>query len=444
MGIIRAAFEAVRGGLADQWLEVIEANDMSDTTVMTTGVKVRNDKRNRNIKGTDNVVSQGSVIHVYPNQFMILTDGGRVVDYSAEPGYYKVDNSSSPSLFSGQFGEALKETFSRVKYGGTTPYSQKVIFINLQEIKNIAFGTVNPINYFDNKYNAELFLRCHGYFSIRIVDPLKFYAEAIPKNKDRVDITDIHKLYLSEFLTALQTAINKMSADGFQISHVTSRSMELAQYMADALDDSWTDKRGMVIDSVGINSISYDEHSRKLIDMRSQGAMMADPTIREGYVQTTIADGLKDAASNPSGAMTGFMGIGMGMQTAGTFMGAASQTNQYQMQQMQQQMQQPQQAQQPQKAQAPAAGSWTCPCGTSNTGKFCIECGKPKAADGSWKCSCGATNIGKFCPQCGNKKPESVTRTYKCDKCGWTPSDPSSPPRFCPECGDPFNEQDMG
>ena len=117
LGNIRAAFEAVRGGLADQWLEVIEANDMSDTTVMTTGVKVRNDKRNRNIKGTDNIVSQGSIIHVYPNQFMILTDGGRVVDYSAEPGYYKVDNSSSPSLFSGQFGEALKETFSRVKYG---------------------------------------------------------------------------------------------------------------------------------------------------------------------------------------------------------------------------------------------------------------------------------------------------------------------------------------
>lgn len=254
-----------------------------------------------------------------------------------------------------------------------------------------------------------------------------------------MEITDIHKLYLSEFLGALQTAINKMSADGIQISFVASRTMELAQYLSDVLDESWTAKRGMQIESVGINSISYTEESQKLITMRSKGAMMADPTVREGYVQTTIADGLAAAGSNPSGAMTGFMGIGMGMNTAGAFMGAASQTNQFQMQQMQQQqMQQPQ----PQQAQAAGAGTWMCSCGTSNSGRFCMNCGKPKAEDGSWKCSCGALNTGKFCPQCGSKKPETAAKTYKCDKCGWTPSDPSSPPRFCPECGDPFNEQD--
>lgn len=438
MGIIRAAFEAVRGGLADQWLEVFEAGDMSDTTVMATGVRVRNDKRNRNIKGTEDYVTDGSVIHVYPNQFMILTDGGKVVDYSAEPGYYKVDNRTSPSLFNGQFGEALKETFSRIKYGGTTPYAQKVIFINLQEIKNIAFGTVSPINYFDTFYNAELFLRCHGYFSIRIVDPLKFYAEAIPKNKDRVDITDIHKLYLSEFLTALQTAINKMSADGIRISYVTSKTMELAQYLSDVLDDTWTDKRGMAIESVGINSISYDEDSRKLINMRSQGGVMSDPSVREGYIQSTIAEGLKAAGSNSAGAMAGFMGMGVGMQAAGSFMGVASQTNQYQ---MQQQMQQPQQP--ARQAQPAGAGSWLCSCGTSNTGKFCMNCGKPKPADGAWKCSCGLVNTGKFCPQCGSRKPESARKTFKCNKCGWQPADPSNPPKFCPECGDPFNDEDM-
>lgn len=434
MGIIRAAFEAVRGGLADQWLEVIEAGDMGDTTVMTTGVRVRqNDRRNRNVKGTENYVSNGSVIHVYPNQFMMLTDGGRVVDYTAEPGYYQVDNSSAPSMFSGQFGDALRETFNRIKYGGTTPYAQKVIFINLQEIKNIPFGTVNPVNYFDTFYNAELFLRCHGYFSIRIVDPLKFYAEVIPKNADRVEITDIHKLYLSEFLTALQTAINKMSADGIRISNVTSKTMELAKYMSDVLDETWTDKRGMIIESVGINSISYDEESKKLINMRNQGGILSDPLVREGYIQSTIAKGIEAAASNPSGAMTGFMGIGMGMQTAGAFMNAASQTNQFQMQQMQQNKQ----------SQASMSVTWTCTCGTSNTGKFCTNCGKPKPSEDTWKCSCGSVNTGKFCPQCGSKKPDLPAKTYRCSKCGWTPPEPSNPPKFCPECGDPFNEQDM-
>ena len=211
MGIIRAAAEALGTSLADQWLEVIEAEDMSDRTVFTKGVKIRN---GQNKKGLDDVVSNGSVIHVYPNQFMMLVDGGKVVDYTAEEGYYKVDNSSMPSLFNGNFGEALKETFGRIRFGGQTPSKQMVFFINLQEIKGIRFGTRTPINYFDNFYNAELFLRAHGTYSIKVTEPLKFYSEVIPKNEDHVEIDVINEQYLAEFLSALQSSINQMSADG--------------------------------------------------------------------------------------------------------------------------------------------------------------------------------------------------------------------------------------
>jgi hypothetical protein len=133
MGIIKAIASAIGGSLADQWLEVLEPDDMSDSTVFTRGIKVRrDDRRNSNVKGTDNTVSNGSVIHVYPNQFMMLVDGGKVVDYTAEEGYYTVNNSSLPSLFSGGFGDSLKETFNRIKYGGVTPTAQKVFFVNLQ------------------------------------------------------------------------------------------------------------------------------------------------------------------------------------------------------------------------------------------------------------------------------------------------------------------------
>lgn len=169
---------------------------------------------------------------------MILTDGGKIVDYTSEPGYYKVDNKNAPSMFNGGFSEAIEETFNRLRFGGVPSSSQKVYFINLQEIKDIAFGTPNPINYFDNFYNAELYLRTNGYFSIRITDPIKFYAEAIPKNMDHVSIVDIQKLYIAEFLTAFQTAVNKMSMDGIRISHVTSKAMELANYMGEVLDES--------------------------------------------------------------------------------------------------------------------------------------------------------------------------------------------------------------
>ena len=141
MGIIRAVTDAVSGALADQWLEVIEPDQMSDRTVFTAGVQMRQGERNSNTKRTSAVVSNGSVIHVYPNQFMLLVDGGKIVDYTAEEGYYTVNNSSEPSLFNGDLGDSVKESFNRVRFGGTTPYAQKVFYVNLQEIKGIKFGT---------------------------------------------------------------------------------------------------------------------------------------------------------------------------------------------------------------------------------------------------------------------------------------------------------------
>ena len=463
MGIIKAVTTAVGGALADQWLEAVEPDDMGDRTVFVRGVQVRRGKGS-NTKGSSDIVSDGSVIHVYPNQFMMLVDGGKIVDYTAEEGYYKVSHSSMPSMFNGQFGEALKESFNRIRFGGVTPGAQKVYYVNLQEIKGIKFGTRNPVNYFDNFYNAELFLRAHGTYSIKVTDPIKFYAEVIPKNADHVEIDSINEQYLSEFLEALQTSINQMSADGTRISYVTSRSRELGQYMAQTLDEEWTRMRGMEIQAVGIASITYDEESQNLINLRNRGAMMSDPSIREGYVQTTIAEGLKNAGSNDSGAMAGFMGMGMGMQMGGGFMGAASNTNMQQMQMNQapgqmsgntgmpgmgghptggqpagnqpmggqpmgnqpmgnqpsgvqpagSQWAVPNQMAGTQPGSAGMAGqmpgtqpgsAWTCPgCGTSNTGKFCGECGHPRP-DTPWTCACGNINTGKFCSECGKPRP---------------------------------------
>ncbi len=397
MGIIKAVAGAIGGSLADQWLEVIEADSMSDTTVFTKGVKVRrDDRRNVNVKGTDDTISNGSVIHVYPNQ-MMLVDGGRAVDYTAEEGYYIVDDSSLPSLFNGQFGDTIKESFNRIKFGGVTPKAQKAFFVNLQEIKGIKFGTPNPLNYFDNFYNAELFLRTHGTYSIKITDPLLFFREAVPRDQQRVEIEDINEQYLSEFLEALQTTMNQMSVDGIRISHVASRGREVSQYMANTLDEAWKEMRGFEIQAVGIASISYDDESKELINMRNKGAMLGDPSVREGYVQGSIARGLEAAGSNEGGAGATFMGMGIGMQAGGGFMGMASQTNL-------QQMQQQQQAQQPVQAVAPAAGSWTCSCGSVNAGKFCPECGNQKP-EASFCPNCG-NNLGnksaKFCPECGH------------------------------------------
>lgn len=408
MGLIKAISSAVGGSLADQWLEVIEPNDMGDNTVFTSGVAVRkDDRRGSNRRGTEDTVSNGSIIHVYPNQFMILVDGGKVVDYTAEEGYYKVDNSSLPSLFNGSFKDSLKETFNRIKFGGVTPTVQKVYYINLQEIKGIKFGTPNPLNYFDNFYNAELFLRTFGTYSIKITDPLLFFMEAIPRNKERVEIQDINEQYLSEFLEALQAAMNQMSVDGIRISHVASRGGELSKYMANILDEEWKKTRGMEIQAVGISNISYDDESKELINMRNKGAMLGDPSVREGYVQGSIARGIESAGSNQGGSTQAFMGMGIGMQNAGGFMDAASSANQRQMERQQEERRREE----------------------SNTQRVDVV----KSEGKPWFCTeCGAKNSGNFCAECGTKRPAPS----QCSNCGYKPT--GDTPKFCPECGNKF------
>ncbi len=420
MGIIKAMGQAVSGNLADQWLEAIEANDMGERTVFTNGVLVR---KGENVKGSSDVVSNGSLIHVYDNQFMLLVDGGKIVDYTAEPGYYKVDNSSMPSLFNGQFGDSLKDAFTRMKFGGQTPTAQKVYFINLQEIKGIKFGTRNPINYFDNFYNAELFLRAHGTYSIKITNPLQFYAEVVPRNQDRVEIESINEQYLSEFLEALQSSINQMSADGTRISYVTSKARELGKYMSETLDDDWTKLRGMEILSVGIASVSYDEESQKLINMRNEGAMLgSDFNVMRGMAVKNITEGIRDAGSNSAGSMAGFMGVGMGMnamnQTMAGLSGLQTEADVAR-------TQMPQSA--PAEPASEPADGWKCDCGHTNTGKFCSECGKPRPVqEESWVCECGHTNTGKFCSECGKPRP---AKEWTCD-CGQVNTG-----KFCSNCG---------
>lgn len=404
MGIIKAATSSLGGTLADQWLEIIEPEDMSDQTVMTKGVMVRkDDKRGSNRKGTSDVITDGSVVHVYPNMMMLLVDGGKIIDYTAEEGYYTVKNDTAPSMFNGGLKESVQEAFFRFKFGGVTPQKQEVYYINLQEIKGIKFGTATPLQYFDNFYNAELFLRTHGTYSIRITDPILFYANAIPKNQTQVEISDINEQYLQEFLTALNTSINLYSAQGERVSFLPSKSVELSKYMADTLDEEWRKLRGIEVVAVAVSSISYTDDSQKLINMRNQGAMLGDPSVREGYMQGAVARGIEAAGSNTGGAMQAFMGMGLGMNQAGDVLGQASASNQAQMAQQE-------------KAATKSEDTWTCS-------------------------ACGTENAGKFCSNCGEKKPEaqaSLKIEMACSACNAVVNLANGVPKFCPECGQPF------
>ena len=421
MGIIKAVAGAVGGTLADQWLEVVDTNSMGDTTVFARGVPVRRGARGSNSKGTADYLTDGSIIHVYPNQFMMVVDGGKVTDYSAEEGYYRFSSASTPSMFNGSLDASIAESFDRIRYGGISPIRQQVFYINLQEIKGIKFGTRSPVNYFDSFYNAELFLRAHGTYSIKIVDPLRFYAEAIPHNKDNVDIREINGQYVSEFLEAFASAINQLSADGVRISHVASKGPELGRYMSTILDEDWRKMRGMEIVSVGIASISYDQASAELINMRNQGAMLSDAGVRQGYIQGAAARGMETAAASGGGNLSGMMGFGLAAQMANNLFQQAGAANA--------------------KANPAADSGWLCSCGARNTGKFCQNCGKPRAAQGGWACACGQCNSGNFCQNCGNPRP--APHVVQCKKCGFRPDSSKAAPKFCPQCGDPIGEEDI-
>ena len=409
MGIIKVAINAVGGGLADSWLEVIEPSPMGDNTIICPGQLVSQNGKSQNKKGSSNIVSNGSVIHVYDNQMMLLIDGGKIVDFTAEPGYFQVSNSSMPSLFCGQFGDSIKETFNRIRYGGVPSQAQRVFYINLQEIMGIPFGTPTPINYFDSFYNSELELRAHGTYSIKIVEPFKFYQEVIPReaitNNRAVEFSEVKAQYGEEFVSALGAAINQYSADGERISFIKSKQRLLGKYMAQTLDEEWTQNRGMEVFFVGAD-VSYTDDSNELIKMRNKGAMMSDAAVQQGYVAANISEGLKDAGSNANGAMAGFMGMGIGMNAGGNILGGYQQNPHYNNQQPNQGAQAPA-PQQPAPAAAPSADSWTCACGSTNTGKFCPECGQPKpeAPKKRFCTNCGyELNPGaKFCPECGTK-----------------------------------------
>ena len=418
MGIIRAAINAVKGGLADTWLEVIEPAPMGEHTVIVPGQLVTQNGKSQNKKGSSNIVSNGSIIHVYDEQMMILVDGGKIVDYTADAGYFKVDNSSMPSLFNGQFGDSIKESFSRIKYGGVPSQSQHVFFINLKEIKNIKFGTTSPVQYYDSFYEDELFMRFHGSYSIKVTDPFKFYQQVIPNeiitgNGSLEFEGEFIRQYNEEFVTELGSAFNQYSADGNRISFITSKAKEMAKYMRDALDDDWNEARGFEVFRVSMGMPSYSDESQKIINERAaMGASVSflrDGANQQAYMAKNIAEGINAAGHNEGGAMGAFLGMGMAQNMGGNVLGGYMQNPQYVNQnnapQQAPQQQAPQQAA-PQQ-QAPAGG-WTCSCGAVNTGKFCSECGtpKPEAPKKRFCGNCGAqlTEGQKFCPECGTKQ----------------------------------------
>lgn len=447
MGLIKAGMGALGGTLADQWKEFFYCESMPKEVLVTKGQK-RTTGRSSNTKGNDNIISNGSGIAVADGQCMIIVEQGKVVEVCAEPGEFTYDTSTEPSIFSGNLGESIKETFKtvakRFTYGGDTGKDQRIYYFNTKEILENRFGTANPVPFrvVDSKIGLDIdvSIRCSGVYSYKIVDPLLFYSNVCGNVEQEYSREELDSTLKKEFISALQPAFGRLSEMELRPNQIVTHNTDLENAMNTALSEKWGALRGLKVVSIAFGSITLPDEDAELIKQAQRTAIMRDPTMAAATLVGAQADAMKTAAGNEAGAMTGFMGMGMAMNAAGGGMNAQNLFAMGQQQQAQQAVPTPQPTPAPQAA--PAAGGWKCACGTTVTGNFCPNCGtKRPAEDEGWTCSCGAVNKGKFCTNCGAKKPAGAP-LYRCDKCGWEPEDPKNPPRFCPECGDIFDEND--
>lgn len=442
MGLIKAAFGAAGGVLADQWKEFFYCEAIPADVLAVKGKK-KVTGRSSNTKGDDNIITNGSVIAVANGQCMLIVEQGQIVDMCAEPGEYTYDTSTEPSLFTGDLGESIKGVFQnigkRFTFGGEAPKDQRVYYFNTKELTGNKYGTPSPVPFrvVDQRaaVDLDIGIRCFGEYSIRLKNPMLFYTNVCGNVSEDFKTEQIAGQMKTELLTALQPAFAKISEMGIRYSSLPGHTLELAEALNEQLSSRWRDLRGIEIVSFGVSSVKANEEDEQMIKEMQRNAAFLDPSRTAAHLVGAQASAMQSAAANPNaGPAMAFMGMGMAGQ-----MGGMNAQNLYQMGAQQQ----PAPTPAPAPAPAPAAPSgWVCSCGATATGKFCPECGKPKPAADGWTCSCGAVNKGKFCAECGAKKPAGIPQ-YKCDKCGWEPDDPAHPPKFCPECGDPFDDGDV-
>lgn len=442
MGLLKAGVGALTGVLEDQWREYFYCEALSSDVLVTKGIK-RTSKRGSN-KGNDNIISNGSIIAINEGQCMMIVEQGKVVEFSSEAGEYVYDTSTEPSIMYGSdLSHGIMETFKQIgkrfTFGGEPAKDQRVYYFNKKEIVGNKYGTPAPIPFrvIDRNIglDIDIAIRCHGEYSYRIIDPLLFYTNVCGNVEREYTREAIDSQLKSELMTALQPAFAQISASGVRYSEIPAHTVALADALNKVLSEKWLATRGLAVVSFGISTLKASEEDEAMIKQLQRNAVMRDPGMAAAHLTGAQAEAMIAAANNDGGAMAGFMGMNMAAQAGGVNAGQL-----YQMNEQNKQAQMAQAALQNQSAKA--SGTWTCACGQDNTGKFCSNCGAAKPAEEGWTCTCGAVNKGKFCSECGSKKPADAL-LYACDKCGWAPEDPANPPKFCPECGDVFDEKDV-
>ena len=324
MGLLKAIVGAAGGVMADQWKEYFYCDAIPETVLAVKGKK-RVSGRSSNTRGSDNIITNGSVIAVADGQCMMIVDQGRVVEFTAEPGEFTYDASTEPSIFCGNLGDSILETFKvvgkRFTFGGEPAKDQRVYYFNLKELVGNKYGTPSPVPFRVVDRNIgldwEISIRCFGEYSFHICDPLLFYKNVCGNITGDYTRDRLEGQMKTELLTALQPAFARISDMGIRYSSLPGHTVEMADALNEALSSKWRNLRGIEIVSFGVSSVKASEEDEKMLKDMQRTAVYSNPNMAAAYDVMARGDAMKTAAGNTAGAMTGFMGMGMAQGMGG-------------------------------------------------------------------------------------------------------------------------------
>lgn len=330
MGLIKALSNAVSTSLGDQFKEFVNCPTIEKNVLIQRGT-VSHGSANTN--PSEGIISNGSTIVVPQGMAMMIIDNGEIKEFTAEAGTFYFDTSSEPSIFTGNLGKSIIDTFKtigkRFTYGGQTAKDQRVYYVNLLTIADNKFGSPQPKKITDEKYGM-LEVTFFGEYAFRVVDPIQLVNSVIGANpKDTVTYEEIIGTQLQgKFVEQLTQAISVvMRKNKVSFGDIGLYNGDISNEMNNCLDESWRQLYGLEIVQVSLRDINLTDESMAKVNKVDEATIFSNQNLQSGLMASATADAMRNAASNDGGAMMGFMGMNMAGQTAGTMMGAINQGN---------------------------------------------------------------------------------------------------------------------
>lgn len=362
---------------------------------------------------------------VNESQEAVLLKNGQITDVFG-PGHYKLTTDNIPVL----------QKLINIPFGGRSPFSAEVWFINKAFALDIKWGTTTPIQVQDPKYGVFVPLRAFGQFGLQIEDSRKFLVKLVGTMPffNTKTLTDYFKgLYITRVKDRLSSCL---VSSKISILEINSHLDEISDALSKQLQEEFAEF-GIKVHSFYVNDINVPENDPAVKQLKSALAKRAEMDILGyNYQQERTFDTLNTAAGNQGtagGVMGAGMGIGLGFGIGGAVGNAVGNMD---------------------TVLSTKESTKECPSCHAKIGeslKFCPECGTDTQKNTpELKCSAcgGAFAAGtKFCPGCGKKinpckncGADIPNGSNKCPGCGQTLCPEcgcslSANAKFCPECG---------